>query len=58
MKAEVNKLDINKLVNVLTVLNNLNTKINNLAVDKLKNVLVNLKEKLCSEYRSCKSDSV
>ena len=44
LKAEVNKLDINKLVNVPTGLNNLETKIDDLDVDKLKTVLVNLKK--------------
>ena len=36
LKAEVDKLDINKLVNVLTSLNNLKTKVDDLDVDKLK----------------------
>ena len=44
LKTEVNKLDINKLVNVPTGLNNLETKIDDLDVDKLKTVLVNLKK--------------
>ena len=43
MKAEVNKLDINKLVNNLTSLNNLKTKIEVLDICKLKAALVNLK---------------
>ena len=34
MKAEVDKLDINKLTNVLTSLNNLNTKVDDLDVGK------------------------
>ena len=36
LKAEVDKLDINKLVNVPTSLNNLETKVDDLNVDKLK----------------------
>ena len=44
MKAEVDKLDINKLVNVLTSLNNLNTKLDNLDVGKLKTVPIDLKK--------------
>ena len=43
MKAEVVKLDINKLVNVSTSLNNLKT-INDLDVVKLKTVPVDLKQ--------------
>ena len=43
LKAEVDKLDINKLTNVLTSLNNLKTKVDNLDVAKLKTVPVNLK---------------
>ena len=44
MKAEVHKLDINKLVNVLTSLNNLNTKLDDLDVGKLKTVPIDLKK--------------
>ena len=33
MEAEVDKVDINKLVNVPTALNNLKTKVDNLDVD-------------------------
>ena len=44
LKAEVDKLDINKLVNVPTTLNNLKTKIDDLAVGKLKTVSVGLKK--------------
>ena len=36
MKAKVDKLDIAKLVNVPTKLNNLETNVNDLDVDKLK----------------------
>ena len=43
MKAEVDKLDINKLVNVPTSLNNLKTKLDDLDVGKLKTVPVDLK---------------
>ena len=43
MKAEVDKLDINKLVNVPTSLNNLKTKVADLDVDlkKLSDVVDN-----------------
>ena len=42
LKAEFDKLDINKLVNVPTSLNNLKTKVNELDVGKLKTVPVDL----------------
>ena len=44
MKAEVDNLDINKLVNVLTSLNNLKIKVDDLDVDKLKAVPTNSKK--------------
>ena len=44
MKAEVDKLDINKLVNVPTSLNNLKTKVDDLDVGKLKTVPVDFKK--------------
>ena len=44
MKAEVHKLDINNLVNVLTSLNNLKTKLDDLDVGKLKTVPIDLKK--------------
>ena len=44
LKTEVDKLDINKLVNVLTSLNNLKTKVDDLDVGKLKTVPVDLKK--------------
>ena len=44
MKTEVDKLDIDKLVNVPTCLNNLKTKVDDLDVGKLKNVPVDLKK--------------
>ena len=44
LKVEVDKLDINKLVNVPTSLNNLKTKVDDLDVGKLKTVPVDLKE--------------
>ena len=44
LKAEVDKLDINKLVNVLTSSNNLKTKIDNLDVGNLKTVPVDFKK--------------
>ena len=40
LKAEVYKLDINKLVNVSTNLNNLKAKVDDLDLSKLKTVLV------------------
>ena len=49
LKTEVDKLGINKLVNVLTSLNNLKTKVDDLHVGKLKTVPVDLKKsKWCS----------
>ena len=42
LKAEVDKLDITKLVNVPTSLNNLQTKVDDVDVGKLKADLVNL----------------
>ena len=44
LKAEVDKLDINKLVNVPTSLNNLKTKVDDLDVGKLKTVPIDLKK--------------
>ena len=44
MKAEDDKLNINKLVNVPASLNNLKTKVDDLDVDKLKTVPVDLKK--------------
>ena len=44
LKAEVDKLDINKLVNVPTSLNNWKTKVDDLNVGKLKTVPVHLKK--------------
>ena len=44
MKAEVDKPDINKLVNVPTTLNNSKTKVDDLDVGKSKIVLVDLKK--------------
>ena len=44
MKAEVDKLDINKLTNAPTNLNNLKTEVDNLDVGKLKTVTVDLKK--------------
>ena len=44
LKAEVAKLDINKLVNVPTSLTNLKIKVNNLNVGKLNTVLVDFKK--------------
>ena len=44
MKTEVDKLDINKLVNILTGLYNLKTILGDLDVGKLKNVPTDLKK--------------
>ena len=44
MKAEVEKLENNKLANVPTSLNDLKTKVDDLDVGKLKNILVDLKK--------------
>ena len=44
LKAKVNKLGINKSVNVPTSLNNLNTKVDDLDVGKLETVPVGLKK--------------
>ena len=44
MKAEVDKIDIDKLVNVPTSLNDWKTKVDDLDVGKLKNVPVDLKK--------------
>ena len=43
MKAEVDKLDINKLVNVQTSLNNLKTKAEDLDAGKVKTAPIDLK---------------
>ena len=44
MKAEVDKLDINKLVNIPTSLNNLKTKVHDLDLGKFKTVPVDFKK--------------
>ena len=44
LKAEVDELDINKLINVPTNLSNLKTKVDDLDVGKLKTVPVDLKK--------------
>ena len=44
LKDEVDKLDINKLTNVPTCLNNLKTKVDDLDVAKLKTVPVDFKK--------------
>ena len=44
LKAEADKLDINELVNVLTSLNNLKTKVDDLDVGKLKTIHVDQKK--------------
>ena len=43
LKAEVDKLDINKLINASTSLNNLKTKVYDLDVAKLKTVPADIK---------------
>ena len=43
MKAEVDKLDINNVINIPTSLNNLITKIGDLDIGKLKTVPLDLK---------------
>ena len=48
LKAEVDKLDINKLINVPTSLNNLKTKVDDLDVNMLKAVPRFEKNKRCS----------
>ena len=44
LKAKIDKVDINKLVNVSTSLNNLKTEVDDLDVGILKTVLVDLKK--------------
>ena len=44
MKAEFDKLDINKLTNVPTSRNNVKTNVDGLDIDKLKTVPVDLKK--------------
>ena len=44
MKTEVAKVDIRKLINILTSLNKLKTKVDDLDVGKLKTVPVDLKK--------------
>ena len=44
LKAEVNKLDINKMTNVPSSLNNLKTKADDLDIRNMKTVPVNLKK--------------
>ena len=44
LKDEVDKLDINKLMNVLTSLNNLKAKVDDLDVGKLRIVPVDFKK--------------
>ena len=44
LKAEFEKLDINELVNVPTILNNLKTKLDDLDVDNLKTCFYRLEK--------------
>ena len=46
LKAEFNKLDINKLVNVPTSVNNLKANVDDLDVDKWKTVPIDLKNQV------------
>ena len=46
MKAEFDKLDINKMVNVPTILNNLTTKVDDLDVGKVKTIPVDIKNQV------------
>ena len=46
MKAEFDKLDINKLVNVPTILNNLTTKVDDLDVGKVETIPVDIKNQV------------
>ena len=45
LKAEVGKLDINKLVNVPTIFNNLKIKVDDLDVDNMESLPVELEKK-------------
>ena len=44
MKAEVDNLNINKLINVRKTLNNSKKMVDDLDVDKLKNIPIDLKK--------------
>ena len=44
LKAEVDQLDISRVINDITGLNNLRTTVSNLDVDMLKTVSVNLRK--------------
>ena len=46
MKTEIDKLDINKLVNIPTSFNNLKTKVDDLDVAELKTIQKKLKNQL------------
>ena len=46
MKVEFDKLDINKLVNVPTILNNLTTKVDDLDLGKVKTIPVDIKNQV------------
>ena len=50
LKAKIDKLDINKIVNVQNSLNNLKTKVDDLDVSKLKTSCRLEKNKWCSRY--------
>ena len=50
LKAEVDKLNINKLVNVPTSLNNLKTKVGDSDLGKLKTVPVDLRDVVDNEF--------
>ena len=46
MKTEIDKLDINKLVNIPTSFNNLKTKVDDLDVAELNTIPIDLKNQL------------
>ena len=53
MKAEVDKLDINKLLNVPTNLNNLKTKVDDLDIAKFQNFPVDLETLSDEDKKNC-----
>ena len=53
MKAEADKLVISKLTNVSTILNNLETKVEDLDVGNLKTVPVDLKILIYAVHNEC-----
>ena len=53
LKAEVDKLDINKLLNVPTNLNNLKTKVDDLDIAKFQNFPVDLETLSDEDKKNC-----